>query len=89
MILLIKFLILILQMIVSHFSLHPPFFCQLPICTNGEPIQVGKRYATSNFGSVLVVQVTRSTIYHHFLVVDDDGEEIDYLKIDEFLHSQF
>ena len=71
------------------FDGYDPFCCQLPICTNGEPIQVGKRYATSSFGSVLVVQVTRSTIYHYFLVVDDDGEQIDDLKIDEFLHSQF
>jgi|GEM_PF-6624108 len=64
---------------------YDPFECELPICENGDCIEIGGKYKISGCGVCEVIKITRSTIFHHFVVIDEDGEEIDYLKIGQFI----
>ena len=61
---------------------YDPFECELPVCENGDCIEIGGKYKISGCGVCEVIKITRSTIFHHFVVIDEDGEEKDWLKND-------
>jgi hypothetical protein len=67
------------------FDGYDPFYCQLPVCENGDRIEVGGKYQIPIYGVCKVVMITRSTIFHYFTAIDEDGEAVHDLKIGEFI----
>ena len=64
---------------------YDPFYCDLPVCENGDYIEVGGKYRIPIYGVVEVTKITRSTTFHYFVAIDEDGEEVHDLKIGEFI----
>ncbi|MDK2407774.1 hypothetical protein QHH11_02590 [Aphanizomenon sp. PH219] len=67
------------------FDGYDPFYCALLVCDNGDFIEVGGKYRIPIFGVVEVAKITRSTTFHYFVAIDEDGEEVHDLKIGQFI----